>query len=72
MLLSDPETVVKVVLKSWTQPLDAEAGPTRIELQLATTEHDTDLSAGLTPGEARAVAAALLEVVGIAQRTDEE
>lgn len=60
-----PATVVKVILKSWTQPLDAEPVPARVELQLATTEHNTDRFAELTPGEARAVAGALLRIAGI-------
>jgi hypothetical protein len=67
MLLDGPETIVKAILKSWTHPLDAEAGPARVELQLATTEQDTDMYAELTPDEARAVAAALLETADIAE-----
>jgi hypothetical protein len=69
-LLHDPETVVKVILKAWTERLDAEPGPCRIELQLATAEENTDMYVDLTPGEARAVASALLKTVGIAEPAD--
>jgi hypothetical protein len=37
-LADGPQSVVKVVLKAWTERLDAEPGPGRIELQLATAE----------------------------------
>ncbi len=70
MLKDDPAMVVKVILKSWTHPLDAEAGPGLIELQLATTEYNTDLYVEITPGQARAVAAALLELAATAERAD--
>lgn len=66
MLLHDPQSVVKVILKAWTERLDAEPGPGRIELQLATTEENTDMYVELTPEEARAVASALLETADIA------
>jgi hypothetical protein len=65
-----PETVVKVMLKSWTSRLDAEPGPGRVELQLATTEQDTDMYVELTPGEARVISSALLELADNAERTD--
>lgn len=66
MALNDPETVVKVSLKACTPRLDADPEPTRIELQLATTEDNTDMYAELTPDEARAVSSALLELAAIA------
>lgn len=72
MLVDDPETVVKVILKSWTHPLDAEPGPGRVDLALATTEGYTDMYAELTPDEARALAAALLKIADIAEGTDQE
>jgi hypothetical protein len=62
-----PEVVIKTILKSWTCPLDAGPGPALIELQLGTAEQNTDLYAELTPGQARAVAAALIELAGIAE-----
>jgi hypothetical protein len=68
MLLSDPETVVRVTLKSWTPQLDADPGPARIELQLATTEQSTDMFVELTPDEARAVSTALVGLADIAER----
>jgi hypothetical protein len=49
-----PETVVRVVLKSWTHALDAEPGPVRIEINLGTAEERTDACAEVTSGEARA------------------
>jgi hypothetical protein len=70
-LRHDPESVVKVILKAWTERLDAEPGPSRIELQLATAEENTDMYVDLTPGEARAVASALLKTVGIAEPADQ-
>ena len=67
MLLDSPELVVKVILKAWTHPLDAEPGPGLIELQLAEGDHNTDMCVELTPGQARAVSAALLESADIAE-----
>jgi hypothetical protein len=67
VLLSDPETVVKVILKSWTPRLDADPGPARVELQLATTDENTDMYVELTPSEARAVASALFKTADIAE-----
>jgi hypothetical protein len=71
-LRHDPQSVVKIILKAWTAPLDAEPGPCRIELQLATAEENTDMYVDLTPGEARAVATALLKTVGIAEPADQK
>jgi hypothetical protein len=69
-LLHDPESVVKIILKAWTERLDAEPGPNRVELQLATAEENTDMYVDLTPNEARAVASALLKTVDIAEPAD--
>lgn len=63
-----PEVVVRTILKSWTCPLDAELGPALIELQLGTAAQNTDLYADLTPGQAWAVAAALIELADAAER----
>ncbi len=68
----DPESVVKVILKAWTNRLDAGPGPGRIELQLATTEYNTDAYVELTPDQARAVSSALLELADIAAGADTE
>src|SRR5579859_3451560 len=40
-----PATIIRVVLKSWTHPMDADPGPTRIELNLGTATERTDLCA---------------------------
>ncbi len=58
--LHDPYTIVKVILKSWTHPLDAEPGPTQIELQLAEGETNTERYVDVTPDQARTIANALL------------
>lgn len=71
-MVDDPETVVKVTLKSWTHPLSAGPGPSLVELQLATTEYNTDMLVELTPGQARAVASALIELADIAERTGQQ
>jgi len=63
----DPETIVRAVLKSWTHPLDAEPGPTIIELNLGTAAARTDIYAEVTPAEARAVARALLDLADTAE-----
>ena len=63
-----PETVVRVILKSWMHPLDAEPGPALIELNLGTAGERTDLCAEITPAEARAVAQALLNLAATAER----
>ena len=68
MLWSDPETVVKVILKAWTSRLDADPGPARVELQLATTEQNTDTFVELTADEARAISTALLRLADLAER----
>ena len=39
---------MRVVLKSWTLPLDAEPGPALIELNLGTAGERTDLYAEIT------------------------
>jgi len=69
MLTDRPESVVKVTLKAWANRLDAEPGPGCIELQLATTEYDTDMFVDLTPDQARAVASALLKLADTASRS---
>jgi len=60
-----PESVVKMSLKAWTKPLDAEPGPDRVDLQLENAGSSVDL----TPGETRAVAAALLEMAETLEHT---
>jgi hypothetical protein len=67
-MADEPETVVRVVLKSWTHPLDAEPGPALIVLNLGTAGERTDMCAEITPGEARAVAQALLDLAATAER----
>jgi len=69
---SGPETVVRIVLKSWTCPLHAEPGPARIELLLGTAEERTDMSVELTPAEARAIAQSLLDHAVTAERDGPE
>jgi hypothetical protein len=59
---------VRVVLKSWTHPLDAEPSPALIELNLGTAEERTDACAELAPGEARAIAQALIDQAAIAEQ----
>lgn len=63
----DP-TIVRVFLKSWTHPLNAEAGPTLIELNVGTASERTETCAEVTPAEARAVARALLDLADTAER----
>jgi hypothetical protein len=63
-----PPTIVRIALKSWTHPLDAEPGPALIELNLGTAAKRTDMCAEITPAEARAVARALLDLASIAER----
>jgi hypothetical protein len=70
MLPDNPETVVKVILKAWTHPLDAEPGRASIELQLAIGEQNTHMCAEQTPDQARAVASALIKTADIAERSD--
>ena len=62
-------TIVRVVLKSWTHPLDADPGPALVELNLGTAGERTDMCAEITPAEARAVARALLDLAATADRT---
>jgi hypothetical protein len=66
MLTDGPESVVKAGLKARTSRLGAEPGPGFAGLQLATTEYNTDASVGLTPGQARTVASALLQLADTA------
>src|SRR5450756_82973 len=61
-------TIVRAVLKSWTRPLDADPGPTLVELNLGTAKSRTDASVEATPAEARAIARALLAVADAAER----
>ncbi len=72
MFPDSPVTVVKVFLRSWTHPLGADPGPVVVELNLGTAEVNTDMCAEMTPGQARAVAAALLEVAATAERAGRE
>ncbi|HEV2373574.1 MAG TPA: hypothetical protein VGS19_15550 [Streptosporangiaceae bacterium] len=65
-----PETVVRTILKSWTHPLGSDPGPALIEINLGTAEERTDASAEMTPGQARAVAAALLKLADTAEHAD--
>jgi hypothetical protein len=67
-MVDGPQIIVRVSLKSWTHPLDAPPGPDLVEVQLGTAEEDTDLYAELAPDQARAVAAALLELAAAAER----
>jgi hypothetical protein len=55
-------------LKSWTHPVDADPGPTLIELNLGTAGARTDMCAEITPAEARAVAQALLALAATAEQ----
>ena len=64
------QAVVRVILKSWTHPLDADPGPARIELNLGTAEERTDNCAEITLAEARAVAQALLNLAATAERAE--
>jgi hypothetical protein len=61
-------TIVRAVLKSWTHPLDADPGPTLVELNLGTPKSRTDASVEATPAEARAIAQALLALADTAER----
>jgi len=63
MFTHGPESMVNVSLRAWTKPLDAGPDPGRIGLEL----ENADTYVELTPGEARAVAAALLEFAQIAE-----
>lgn len=65
-MLNDPETVVKVSLKAWTHPMDAEPGPVTLDLQFATAEDGAHANIELTPGEARTIAAALIKLADTA------
>ena len=66
----DPGIVVKVLVKAWTCPLDAKAGPGRVELQVTQGSVASEDTAELTPGQARAVAQALQELADVAERGD--
>jgi hypothetical protein len=60
-MLDGPETIVKVGISAWTIPLGAEHGRTDVDLMLATIgEQGARTIVKLTPGDARAIAAALL------------
>lgn len=63
-----PATVVRVILKAWTHPLDAEPSQARIELNLGTADERTDLCAEVAPSEARAIAQALLDLADTAEQ----
>jgi hypothetical protein len=67
--IDDPEIIVTAVVKAWTCPLDAEPGPARVQLALAPGGVITELSAELTPGQARDVARTLLELAAVAEGT---
>lgn len=67
-LIDYPEMVVKVVLRAWTSRIDLEPDPSHIELQLATTESNTDMYVELTPSQARSVSSALLKLADTAER----
>lgn len=69
-LIGYPETVLKVALRAWTSRMDAEPNAGHIELQLATTEYDTDMCVELTPSQARAVSSALLKLADTAECAD--
>jgi hypothetical protein len=64
---ADP-TIVRAALKSWTQPLGADPGPVRIELNLGTPADRTDMYVETTPAEARAIARALLGLADTAEQ----
>ena len=63
-----PETIVRMVLKSWTHPLDADPGPALIELNLGTASERTNMCAEITPAGPWAVARALLDLADTAER----
>jgi hypothetical protein len=65
--INDPEIIVKAVVQAWTCPLGAEPGPAQVELALAPGGVITELSAGLTPAQARDVARVLLELADVAE-----
>lgn len=66
--VDDPQLIVRVVVKSWTHPMDADPSPAQVELNLGTAEVRTDACGEMTPGEARAVAQALLDAASQAER----
>lgn len=66
------ETIVRVVLKSWTHPLDADPGPTLIEINLGTASKRTGACVEITPAEARTVAQALLDLAATAEQAEPE
>jgi hypothetical protein len=67
-MMDGPKTIVRAVLKSWTHPLDADPGPTLIELNIGTPTERTDMSVEVTAAEARAIARALLDLAATAER----
>lgn len=62
MSTDDPYSVVKVTLRAWTHPLDADPGPGHVTLAL----ESADMGVDLMPEEARAVAAALIQLADTA------
>jgi len=70
--LTDAEpTIVRAALKSWAHPLGAGPGPARVELNLGTPAARTDLCVEAAPAGARAIARALLDLAGTAERAGE-
>jgi hypothetical protein len=63
-----PQTIVRAVLKSWTQLLGADPGPALVEFNPGTAGERADVCAGISPAEARAVARALLVLAATAER----
>jgi hypothetical protein len=57
-----PATVVRMIRKSWTHPLDGEPRPALIEINIGIASEQTDACTEITPGQARTVATALLEL----------
>jgi hypothetical protein len=62
-----PDAVIWAMLKCWTHPLTADPGPPVIEVNIGTAVKWTDACAELTTGQARDLAAALLELAAVAE-----